>query len=184
MRRALILLILLIPPSAAGLACGRDAAREATRDTLPTASRAGADTTASTTAARPKCPATGQWSQCAIIERLDRAGLAPRLDSSAVATHPPLAPTGFVVRMSRGDAEVYLYDDEGGRKRDEAKLDRSRFLEYGEPVSMQTVPTLISSGNVLIILNSRNDHQRERVGDAITAGPPGKQTSKPSSTQP
>lgn len=180
MRRALIL---VVPLAASAFGCGRDAPRGGTLagDTPHVATPAVAGATG---AARPTCPATGRWSRCAILERLDRAGLAPRLDSSAIATHAPLAPKGFVVRMSRGDAEVYLYEDDGARKRDEAKLDRSRYLEYGEPVSMQTLPTLVSSANALVILNSRNDHQRERVGDAITAGPPTKQSNRQPDTQP
>jgi hypothetical protein len=31
---------------------------------------------------------------------------------------------------------------------------------------------LIRNANLLAILHSRNDHQRERVSDALTAGPP------------
>jgi hypothetical protein len=39
---------------------------------------------------------------------------------------------------------------------------------------MAQQPTLIASANVLAILHSMNSHQRERVGDAITAGAPAK----------
>lgn len=163
----------LLALAGVSLACGPDAAREADRrDSAEpvTTSMAGA-----TTASRPACPPTGQWTQCAILQRLDRAGLAPRLDSAATPTEPPLTATGFLVHLSRAAAEVYLYADDRARKRDEGKLERARYLEYAEPVSMQTLSTLISSSNAIVILNSRNDHQRERVGDAITAGPPSKE---------
>ena len=39
-----------------------------------------------------------------MVERLDRAGLAPRVDSSATPREEPLAPTGFLVRV--GSAEL------------------------------------------------------------------------------
>ena len=41
-------------------------------------------TAAAVPAAKGACPATGTWAECSVVERLDRAGLAPRLDSSAV----------------------------------------------------------------------------------------------------
>ena len=144
-----------------------------------------ADTTASsptpvataTTAAAPageRCPATGLWSQCAIVERLERSGLAPRVDSTATPTEPPLTAKGFLVRVGRADLEVYLYPDAASRERDQARLDRAKYVEYAAPVAMENQATLIASGNALAVLHSRNDHQRERVGDAITAGAPAK----------
>lgn len=128
-------------------------------------------------AAKPACPGTGAWARCSIIERLDRAGLAPRVDSSAAPTEPPLTATGQLVRLGNAELELYLYADEGARKRDIRKVDTMRYLPYTDPVSVQQLPTLIQSVNLVAILHSRNDHQRERVGDAITAGPP--QPAKP-----
>ena len=61
-----------------------------------------------------------------------------------------------------------------GRNRDEeeALLDRTKYVAYDAPLSIKPQPTLIHSVNAIAILHSRNDHQRERVSDAITAGPP------------
>jgi hypothetical protein len=135
------------------------------------ASATAAETASSPAAATSTCPATGLWTACAVFQRLDRAGLAPRLDSS-VATEPPLAARGTVVKINNADLEIYLYADAEARQQDEAKLERSRYLDYAAPVSMQTLPTLIHSANLIAVLHSRNDHQRERVADALTAGPP------------
>ena len=121
----------------------------------------------------PACPATGLWADCSVFQRIDRAGLAPRRDSSGGSvTEPPLTATGTLLHLSNAELEIYLYPDVGARERDEAKLERSRYLDYEAPVSMQTLPTLIHSANLIAILHSRNDHQRERVADALTAGPP------------
>lgn len=122
----------------------------------------------------PACPATGLWSQCAVIERLDRSGLAPRVDSSVTATEPPLTASGLLVRVGRAELEVYLYEDVAARERDAARLDTSRYVAYTAAPTMAQQPTLITSANVVAILHSMNSHQRERVGDAITAGPPSK----------
>ena len=125
-------------------------------------------------ATKPECPPTGRWTRCGIVDRLDRAGLAPQEDSTTVATEPPLEAKGFVVRLSRAEAEVYLYEDASARRGDQRRIEKARYLEYGEAGSMQTLPTLIANSNAIVVLHSRNDHQRERVGDAITAGPPAK----------
>lgn len=158
----------------AALSCGRDAPGgegQASFDVTARPVAGGAESAAGASRA-PECPHTGRWSRCAILERLDRAGLAPQLDSSAMPDEPPLTAPGMLVRVARAEAEIYLYEDASARRRDEARLERARYLDYAEPVSMQTIPTLIVNSNAIVVLHSRNDHQRERVGDAITAGPP------------
>lgn len=117
------------------------------------------------------CPATGLWTECAVFQRLDRAGLAPRRDSSSAA-EPPLAIAGTRLRIGNSELEIYIYPDAKARERDEAKLERTKYVDYASPVTMQAQPTLIRSVNLIAILHSRNDHQRERVADALTAGPP------------
>lgn len=152
------------------VACARDEAKVAAD--LPAA--AGTTTAVASSAdAKPSCPATGSWSECAIIQRLERSGLIPILDSAG-ATESPLSTKGLLVRLGRGELEVYLYPDVATREREQARLDSARYLAYTAAVGMEAQPTLISSANALLILHSRNDHQRERIGDAITAGPPGR----------
>jgi hypothetical protein len=139
-----------------------------------------ADTAATRSASqasrRPACPATGQWAECSVFERLDRAGLAPRRDSSA-ASEPPLTPKGLLYKVGTSDLEVYLYESAAAREKEDAVLDRTKYLEYPAPLTIKREATLIRSANLIGILHSRNDHQRERVSDAITAGPP--QPTKP-----
>jgi hypothetical protein len=67
---------------------------------------------------------------------------------------------------------VFLYADRVARERDQGTLDRAQYVDASAPLSMQLEPTLIVSENLLAILRSRSDHQRERVADALTAGPP------------
>jgi len=126
-----------------------------------------------TTAAAMKvaCPPTGLWSRCAVVERLDRAGLAPRIDSST-PSEPPLTGQGLLLHVGTSELEIYFYPDAKTREREESLLDRTKYVAYDAPLSMTPQPTLIHSVNAIAILHSRNDHQRERVSDAITAGPP------------
>lgn len=117
------------------------------------------------------CPADGHWAECSIMERLDRAGLAPHRDSGLVH-EAPLSRSGFRVKVGSADLDLYIYPDSAARAQDEAKLDGKKYIAYDAPQTMLAEPTLIHSANLLAILHSRRDQQRERVSDAITAGPP------------
>src|SRR2546422_1040327 len=82
----------------------------------------------------PACPATGAWSRCAVLERLDRAGLAPRMDSSKT-DEPPLSVPGILLHLGASELEIYLYPDMKSREREEAMLDRTKYVDYAAPLS-------------------------------------------------
>lgn len=121
----------------------------------------------------PGCPATGQWDVCSVLYRLDRAGLAPHVDSSAKPSEKELTGTPLVVKIGlNARLELYLYPDTAARAADAKKLDRTELVT---DTAMQTIKrerTLIESSNVIGLLTSINTHQRERVADALLAGPP------------
>jgi hypothetical protein len=108
---------------------------------------------------------------CSVVERLERAGLAPRRQADAVA-EPPLSTPGIAFLLGRSELRIFLYADRKARERDQGKLDSTKYVAATDELSMQVEPTLIGSENLLAILRSRSDHQRERVSDALTAGPP------------
>ena len=68
--------------------------------------------------------------------------------------------------------EVHVYPDSAARIADAAKLDRSQFVSGAAEQTIRRERTLIESANLLAMLTSINSHQRERVSDALTAGPP------------
>ncbi len=108
---------------------------------------------------------------CSVIYRLERGGLAPVRDSARV-TEEPLQFPGILLKLGRGELELYIYESASARERDQTRLDPSKYVVYPAPMPVRPVPTLITSANLIAILHSRNDHLRERVSDAITAGPP------------
>lgn len=123
--------------------------------------------------AKPACPANGQWSECSVFDRLDHAGLAPRRDSSgAGVTLAPLTQQGTKYLLGGAELDVFVYRDAQARERDESRLDRTKFIEATDEPTLRGEPTIIRNVNLLAILRSRNDHQRERVSDALSAGPP------------
>ena len=119
------------------------------------------------------CPNTGQWAECSAFDRLDHAGLAPRRDSAAgVIRLPPLTGTGTRLLLGGAELDVFIYPNQSARARDEGRLDKGQYIEATEEPTLRGEATLIRSANLLAILRSRNDHQRERVSDALSAGPP------------
>lgn len=159
-------------------ACGRDA-KDVSADR---ASGAGASaeetgTSASTSTPLPPpstpnaCPPDGRWHVCSVVKRLEMSGFVPKPEPGA-ARVAPLQATGTAYTIGRATLTVFLYPDEAARRAEQARLDKAAYLDPYTPVSMQDQATLIGNVNLLAILRSRNDHLRERIGDAFTAGPP------------
>lgn len=154
------------------VACGRGA-DERTAD----GGRQTADTSrvalSTTLPSAVSCPPTGLWAECSVIDRLDRAGLVPRRDTSVNGVDtPPLTLKGTRLKVSRADLDIFVYRDEAARTRESRLLDPTKYLAFDAAQTMQPLPTLIVSANLIAVLHSRNDHLRERVADAIMAGPP------------
>lgn len=163
----------LIPVVALVAACGGGDGRDGA------SSVRGGDRTAQSPAAAPlpppatDCPADGRWHPCSVVKRLEMAGYVPVVEDSA-AQEKPLAATGTTYRLGKGTLTVFLYPDSAARVADAAQLDTTRFIGPYQPVTMRNEPARIASANLLAILRTRSDRQRERVGDALTAGPPQK----------
>jgi hypothetical protein len=160
-RRAPLALVAVI----AALACGKSNAPPPTN-----AAAAPAPPVAQPTAA---CPANGAWAECSVMYRLERAGLAPKIDSGAKAEDATLGGQPLVIKIGMNAVlEVRLYPDSAARVAATASLDRTQFVNGSQPQTIKRERTLIESANLVGFLTSINSHQRERVSDALTAGPP------------
>ena len=104
--------------------------------------------------------------------RLDQSGLAPQSGSDKIGDLPSLSAKPIILTIGNAALAYYLYADTVARHAAAKGLDTTRFIPQTQPVSMKSETTLIQGDNVLVLLFSKNEHQRERVADAITAGPP------------
>ncbi len=127
-------------------------------------------TQAADSLAKSPCAPTGWWKACNLTERLIRAGLGVRLDSAPA--HEGLPGTGLLYHIGHATLAVYLYADSAARKAAVAKLDTSDFIGYEATQVYPPKKSLIQSANLASILLSQSGEQRQRIGDAITAGPP------------
>lgn len=84
----------------------------------------------------------------------------------------PLTQRGTRLLVGNSELDVFIYPDTSRRAQDEARLDRSKYIEATAEPTLRGEATLIRNVNLLAVLRSRNDHQRERVSDALSAGPP------------
>jgi hypothetical protein len=152
-------------------ACGRSE-RASARDSSAAAasSVSSAVTAAAPEGARPPCERTGHWIPCQVRERLQRAGLVLR--DTTIDGLPKTGVAPAVFRLGRGGIAIYLFADSAARRRAAAALDTVKFVPTSKPLTMLTEATLIENDNLLALLFSRNDQQRERVSDALLAGPP------------
>lgn len=118
------------------------------------------------------CPRTGHWGDCQLRARLAQSGLAPRTTSEKVGDLPVLSVQPVSLMIGNAGLAFYLFPDTVARHRAAATLDTAKYISQTRPISMKAETTLIQNDNVLILLFSKNEHQRERVADAVTAGPP------------
>ena len=122
-------------------------------------------------AAAPSCPKTGHWTPCQVKSRLEAAGVAPRPDSGTLEL-PALGPTPVRYLVGKAALAVYLYPDSTTRARAGRSLDSTKFIAPSADLTMRGEATAIQNDNLLALLFSRIDQQRERVSDAFLAGAP------------
>jgi hypothetical protein len=119
------------------------------------------------------CPATGLWAECSVLYRLERAGLAPHVDSTGTPAEKTLTGRALVVKVgATAMLELHIYLDSAARIADAKKLDRTQLVLPGAGQTINRERTLIENANLIGLLTSLNEHQRERVSDALLAGPP------------
>lgn len=122
-------------------------------------------------AGAPACPKTGQWTECQVFARLGQAGVAPRRGGT-LADLPTVGATPALYTIGKTGLAVYLFPDSLARARAARTLDTLHFIAPSASLTMRGEATAIQNGNLLALLFSRIDQQRERVSDALMAGAP------------
>ena len=148
-------------------ACARD--RSSAADTAIVAGAS--QPTGAAAGAKPGCPGTGHWTSCTSLARLEAAGVAPQITAS-LPDLPALAVKPALYTVGRSGLAIYLFADSTARARAARALDTLRFVSAARELTMRGETTAIQNDNLLALLFSRSEQQRERVADAFMAGPP------------
>lgn len=117
------------------------------------------------------CPGTGHWTPCAVRKRLDAAGVAPQT-ATELPDLPKFGVAPALYTVGKSGLAVYLFADSSARARAAAALDTLHFIPASKELTMRGETTAIQNDNLLALLFSRMEQQRERVSDALLAGPP------------
>ncbi|MBK6489323.1 MAG: hypothetical protein IPF98_21270 [Gemmatimonadetes bacterium] len=130
-------------------------------------------TSALDTTGAPSCPMEGNWTACAVEERLKRAGVVIEKQADPVQ-HPFMSVPGATYHIGNAEheLEVFLYPSAEARARDTAALDSTTVSPRGTRVAWRTPPTLVVSNNLAAIILSFNDRTVERLTLALAAGLP------------
>lgn len=115
----------------------------------------------------------GDWTPCAIEDRLTRSGVVFTKKPDAV-TLPFFSVTGTTYEIGNPEHEVqvFLYPSAAARERDTAALDSVSASPKGTRHAWRTPPTLVTSNNLAAVILSLNDRTVERLALALGAGLP------------
>lgn len=139
----------------------------------PAASAAAQAVPATGDSSKPACPMEGDWTPCAVEDRLVHAGVVIEKQPEP-STYPFFSVPG--VRYHVGSAEhqllVFVYPTAEAREKDTALLDSATVSPKGSRVSWPEPPTLVVSNNLAAVILSLNDRTVERLALALSAGLP------------
>jgi hypothetical protein len=125
------------------------------------------------------CPNTGLWAQCSVYKRIEQAGLNVQRQLAKEVEEKPLAIKGIELPIARGEIRIFLYADSASRLRDQAKLDPKEFVLPVQQPGFKRERTIVRSANLLVLMNVLNETNRERIANALMAGPPQPPSNRP-----
>lgn len=150
------------------IACGGDA-RQTMRDSvaaIPVPPRPAVS-------GSPGCPSDGQWTPCALVDRVSRSGLVFKAAGDTVRV-PFLGAAGVRYKVgSVATLVAFIYPDSATLARDWSAIDTLRLTAKGDTTApWPSRPFVVRSANLLVAMFDGSETQTERIGLAITAGAP------------
>lgn len=149
------------------MGCGSDDRAARAADTGATIART---TDSIATDADTGCVLALPWRHCSVLDRLERAGLAPQ--ERGLVRQPFFTVEGRVYALGDAELQTFVFPDSTAAAEQTAALDSVRVSPPTMAISWRRRPTLIRSHNLVGILLSDDDRQTERVSLAIGGGLP------------
>lgn len=154
---------------AALVACGdreaeRAAAQQAVRQEM-----AAAETTARQAAA---LPSDGLWTEAHLMDRLVRAGVAPRANAAAAPDAPWMR--GEALRLLAGGSAVYawIFPDSTARRSVTDSLDAQTATPSGRTPPFELPMLMVTNNNLVVVITGGRLVNHERIALAVQAGLP------------
>lgn len=153
------------------VACGGESKQQAARDSAAAAAAPLPPRPA--VAGSPGCPSDGRWTPCALLDRVSRSGLVFK-EAGDTTRVPFLAVPGVRYKVgSVATLVAFIYPDSAALARDFAAIDTVRVAAKGDTATAwPSVPVVVRSANLLVLVFDGSETQVERIQLAITAGAP------------
>lgn len=166
MRRHLLKLTLL-----AGLvtACGDRDAKVAAEQQAVRSSMAVAETTARQAAA---LPSDGKWTEAHLMDRLLRAGVAPRASDRPMPATPWMGQPAIALLAGGGEVYAWIYGDSLARKAVTDPLDPAAAAPPGTVTPFPPPMLFVTNNNIAVVITGGRVTNHERIQLAIQAGLP------------
>ena len=149
-------------------ACGGEAARQEQVAT----ERADIARSESTAVRVAALPSTGLWSREQVLERLVRAGVAPREIAGAPAGPDWMRVRPVVFAAGGGEVHVWIYADSTARKAVTDGLDELTGAPAGTVAPFAAPMVFILQNNLAAVVTGGSETNQERVALALQAGVP------------
>lgn len=167
--RAIIARIVVAVALAAVIsACGGEARREEAARTERTAI-AQAESSVAKVAA---LPATGLWSEARVLERLVRAGVAPRPIEEAREGPEWMRRRPVVFAAGGGEVWAWVYPDSSARRAVTDALDPATAAPPGKVPPFAAPMIFVMQNNLAAVITGGSGTNQERVALALQAGLP------------
>lgn len=156
--------------AAALLLAGCDA--EAAREEVAKAERVELARSESTAVAVAALPATGLWSPEHVLERLLRAGVAPRAVADAPAGPEWMGVRPVVFAAGGGEVYAWIYADSVARRAVTDALDPTTAAPAGAVAPFAAPMVFVLQNNLAAVITGGSETNQERVALALQAGLP------------
>jgi hypothetical protein len=150
-------------------ACGDPAARE---EAARAAERSGMEAAQATATQAAALPATGLWTEAHLMDRLVRAGVAPRERDGAVPPTPwmPMAPVALLA--GGGEVFVWIFADSTARRAATDAIDPMSAAPRGTVSPFPPPVLFVTQNNLAAAIVGGRESNQERIALALQAGLP------------
>jgi len=149
-------------------ACGGEAERAKEQQAVR-GGIARAESTATRAAAMPR---TGLWTEAQVLERLVRAGVAPRAVEAASSGPDWMRRAPLVLAAGGGEVYAWVYKDSTARRAVTDSLDPSTGAPPGRVPPFASPMIFLVQNNLAAIITGGSETNQERVALALQAGLP------------
>lgn len=153
----------------AASSCGDREAERAAEQQVVRQEMAAAETTARQAAA---LPSDGLWTDAHLMDRLLRAGVAPRANPEPAPSAPWMRRDP--VRLLAGGGMVYawIYPDSAARRAVSDALDSLTAAPPGQTTPFPPPMLMVTNNNLLVVITGGRLTNHERIALAVQAGLP------------